>query len=68
VSFYDLQCCRRVIKDTIDQNIEIGDTQSISLDINEVESGGDNSLKILREKPDSDNISLYDIMRRTSSK
>jgi hypothetical protein len=46
-----VKCCRRVIKDTVDQNVEIGDTQCISLDIvNEVEGSGDNSLKVLRTK------------------
>ena len=46
-----MKCCRRVIKNTINQNVEIGDTQSICLDLfDKVEGGCDNSLKILGTK------------------
>jgi len=65
-----VKCCRRVIKDTVDQNVEIGDTQCITLDIvDEIEGSGDNGLKVLRTKNMfSDNLFSNDFMRHTSSK
>ena len=65
-----MKCCRRVIKDTVDQNVEIGDTQCITLDIvDEIEGSGDNGLKVLRTKNMfSDNLFSNDFMRHTSSK